>query len=999
MKIQFDPELDFQREAIDSVVAIFDGQESCRTNFTVSHPVQVADQEVIPGLDSELGVGNRLRLLDEDILQNVREIQLRNGLAPAHELTGLDFTVEMETGTGKTYVYLRTALELNRQYGFTKFIVVVPSVAIKEGVYKSLEITEEHFKGLYENVPIDYFVYDSQKLGQVRNFAASDSVQIMVINIDAFRKSFTDPTALSKANIIHRPHDRMSGNRPIDFIRQTHPIVIIDEPQSVDTTERSREAIASLNPLCTLRYSATHVDKHQMMYKLGAVDAYERKLVKQIEVAELGVSDHHNQAYVKLISVNNRAGGIAARVKLDEQRANGGVARTTKAVRAGNDLFELSGGRALYEGYIVEDIARDADEGRWYLSFTSRADIAWEGVAIGTVDDDQFKRMQIRKTIEHHLDKELYLTPKGIKVLSLFFIDRVGNYREYDEDGVPQMGKYAVWFEEEYATAVRKPKYKTLFGEIDTEVDAALVHDGYFAVDRQKDATGEGRLKDSRGEGKTQADESAYNLIMREKERLLSFETPLRFLFSHSALREGWDNPNVFQICTLNESGSRIRKRQEIGRGLRIAVNQDGERVHGFDVNTLTVMANESYEDFVKALQEEIEEEEGIRFGVVEPHLFARIPIQDGTEVRPLGEKASTEIVEHLREAGYVDRRGKVQDSLRVAIKAGAIDLPEAYEPHSPLILASLRNVAGSLHIKNASERTQVRLNKAVYLSPEFKALWDQVKHKTTFRVDFDAEELVRKCAGEVSKHVIVSKARFTYRRAITSIDRGGVGAELIGESTYIYGAEHFEIPDILSYLQNETQLTRRSLCRILIDSGRLDQFKNNPQRFIERVLGIIRKQMQLFIVDGIKYHRIGDDVYYGQELFEDQELFGYLSKNMLESNKSPFEHVVYDFGVEHAFAQAMERSDDVQVYAKLPAWFKIDTPLGSYNPDWAVLIDTDDGRRLYFVVETKSTLFTEALRATEKAKIDCGIEHFRALGTEGEFRVADSFEELRGSV
>ena len=991
MKIQFDPNLDFQREAINAIVDLFEGQETCRTNFTVM-PLKHDPQAVLPGMQNDLGIGNRLRLLDEDIHNNVKAVQLRNGLASSETFDSMNFTVEMETGTGKTYVYLRTIFEMNRLYGFTKFIIVVPSVAIKEGVYKSLQMTEEHFKGLYDNVQFDYFIYDSQKLGQVRNFATSDYIQIMVINIDAFRKSFTDPENEDKANIIHRPHDRMTGSRPIEFIQATDPIVIIDEPQSVDTTEKSKEAIASLNPLCTLRYSATHVEKHHMMFKLDSVDAYERKLVKQIEVAGIEVKDSHNKAYIKLLKVDNKKSPIQAQIELDITVRGGKVTRKKKWVRSGEDLLDLSGGRNIYDGYIIEDIY--CEKGNEYISFTSKPEIVKLNQAIGEVNDDEYKRLQIRKTIEEHLDKEIQLRPQGIKVLSLFFIDRVANYRWYDDDGNPQPGKYALMFEEEYKRAIRKPKYRTLFVGADLETAAEGVHDGYFAVDKKKDATGDGMLKESRGAGTTQADESAYQLIMRDKEKLLSFESKLKFIFSHSVLKEGWDNPNVFQICTLNETASVLKKRQEIGRGLRIAVNQDGERVHGFDVNRLTVMANESYEDFARQLQKEIEQEEGIRFGVVEPHLFANIPVPtDNHKTEYLGVDTSRKIWEHLKEKGYIDANGKVQDSLRSDLKTGDVDLPEEAQDHVVQITAVLRKVAGKLNIKNADDRKQVKLNKAVFLGQEFKDLWERIKYRTTFRVDFDSEKLIDRCAEEIQNSLVVGKARFITRKARLGVDRGGVQAEVVQESAAVYEARDYRLPDVVGYLQNETNLTRRTLVEIMKRSDRLQDFKNNPQKYIQEVSAIIRHQMRLFIVDGIKYRKLGAQYYYTQELFEKNELYGYLSKNMLESKKSVFDHVVYDSDVEEEFARSFELSDEVKVYAKLPGWFKIDTPLGSYNPDWSVLVKTDGQVRLYFVVESKGSIFADELRPTEQAKIDCGREHFKALGTNVGFTVANSYE------
>lgn len=1005
MKIQFDANLDYQRDAIDSVTGVFAGQEICQTNFTVAPLQSWEEGSLFHGTQEDiLGIGNRLRLLDEDIHANIRKIQLKNGLAPSEDFDskdGINLTVEMETGTGKTYVYLRTVFELNRLYGFTKFIVVVPSIAIKEGVQKSLEMTATHFKELYENVTFDSFTYDSSKLSDVRSFATSPDIQIMVINIDAFRRSFTDPEKENKANIIHRAHDRMTGAKPIEFIQQTHPIVIVDEPQSVDTTDKSKEAITSLNPMCTLRYSATHVEKHHMLYKLDSVDAYEQKLVKQIEVAGIEVKDGHNKAYIKLLSVNNKKSPISAKIEIDARLKNGSIKRKKVTITNGSDLFDAkySGGRDIYDGYIIDDIY--CKQGSECISFNSKSDTLKLGQALGEVDPDEFKRLQIRKTIEEHLDKEMRLRPLGIKVLSLFFIDKVANYRAYDEDGNPQKGKYALMFEEEYDRAIRKPKYSQLFEGADLDTAPQGVHNGYFAIDKKKDSSGKEMLKESKmaKDGKaasSESDGSAYNTIMKDKEWLLSFDCKLKFIFSHSALKEGWDNPNVFQICTLNETNSVIKKRQEIGRGLRICVNQDGERVHGFAVNTLTVMANESYEQFAEQLQKEIENEEGIKFGVVEKHLFANIVVPvDGHNHEYLGTEASKELWDHLQSEGHIDNKGKVQDSLKGSLKNGTLSLPEAFQPHSAQIVSVLKKVSGNLNIKNHDDKAKVSLNKAVYLSPEFQALWDRIKYKTTFRVDFDTNALIESCAQEIKINLQVGKARFTYRKAKTEIDRGGVHTEQVQETTSVYESRAFDLPDLITYLQNETNLTRRTIVAIINKSGRLESFKNNPQKFIEQAANIIKSQMRLFIVDGIKYHKIGDEQFYGQELFQQNELFGYLKDNMVKAEKSVFDHVIYDSDIELEFASAFERNEDIKLYAKLPGWFKIDTPLGGYNPDWAVLIEQDGKEKLYFVVETKSTLFSVERRPEENAKIKCGYAHFEALGDDVKFTVSNSMDEF----
>ncbi|TMS61770.1 DEAD/DEAH box helicase family protein [Pseudoalteromonas sp. S3173] len=1051
MKIKFNPDLDHQKEAINAVIGVFEGQETFQSNFSVSNAIQTDMFERNDGI----GVANALSLLPEELYENTRNVQLVNGLPQTDTkkqiLPSLDFTIEMETGTGKTYVYLRSAFELNQRYGLTKFIIVVPSVAIKEGVYKSLQMTEEHFRKEYKNVQYDYFVYDSSKREQVRNFATNDYIQIMVINIDAFSKSFTDPEKETKANLIHRTDDRLNGMKPIEFIQATNPVVLIDEPQSVASTANRKKAITSLNPLCTFRYSATLTENFNMLYKLDSIDAYERKLVKQIEVASLEVKDNHNQAYIKLISVDNKKSPITAKIEIDSQTKTGKLQpRKSITVKSGTDLFEASGGRTVYEGYVINDIY--CEEGSEYIDFTCRDYILELNQSIGEVDQDTYKRLQVSKTVEEHLEKELkfyrkittgvdvmdhskILSQKGIKVLSLFFIDKVANYRGYSSDGVPVQGKFAKWFEEEFTQQLRKPKYRVLYPSIWDKNNAGKptlneyalkelarsVHNGYFAQDKKKDASGNPLFAESKlsakGEGgKTVADESAYNLIMKDKEKLLSMDEKLRFIFSHSALKEGWDNPNVFQICTLNETNSVMKKRQEIGRGLRLAVDQSGERVpYGFEVNTLTVMANESYDQFVAALQKEIEEEEGIKFGAVEKHQFANIVISDEHDTKEfLGAKKSEEIYQHLADLGYIDKKGKILDSLKTDLVDNTVSLPESVQEHSDAILATLTKVAKGLSIKKHEEKKTATLRedngKQIVLGDDFKALWDRIKYKTTYRVNFSVGELVQKCIKEIRASVAVASAKFEYKKVKVAVTEAEL--ETFDEESKIqyYRNRNFQLPDVVTYLESNTNLTRKTVVDILLGLGdKLEAFKNNPQRFIELASEVIRKQMRLAIVDGISYHRIGDEEYYAQELFQEEELTGYL-KNMVEANKSVYDYIICDSDTEFEFAEKLEESTDIKLYAKLPPWFKIDTPLGSYNPDWAVLIDKEDGMgdQLYFVVETKSSIFSDDLRASEQAKIDCGIEHFKALsqGKDGtvlenpaKFVKADNFNTFSANL
>lgn len=996
MKLHFEPNLDYQLQAIEAVCDLFRGQEACRTEFTVT--MKLPDQQLTLGVaETDLGVGNRLTLLDDQLLQNLRDVQLRGGLEPSSALASGDFTVEMETGTGKTYVYLRTIFELNKRYGFTKFVIVVPSVAIKEGVYKSLQITEEHFKGIYAGVPVEFFLYDSTKPGPVRTFATSSNIQIMVVTVGAINKK--------DVNNLYKDSEKTGGEKPIDLIKATRPIVIVDEPQSVDggLTGAGKTALDAMNPLCTLRYSATHADKHHMVFKLDALDAYERKLVKQIEVAAATIEDAHNKAFVRLLSVSNKRGTISAKVELDVKTATG-VRRQEVTVSDGDDLQQTTK-RDIYADFRVGEINTAKSEEFLELRYPGGEAMLAVGQPYGNVEALAVQREMIRRTIREHLDKEKLLGPKNIKVLSLFFIDTVERYRQYDKDGNPVKGDYARIFEEEYRRAAKLPAYQSLFAEVDLAHAAEDVHNGYFSIDKK------GGWSDTaeNNAGNRENAERAYNLIMKDKEKLLDIKTPLKFIFSHSALKEGWDNPNVFQICTLREMGTERERRQTIGRGLRLCVDQNGERVRGFEVNRLTVIATESYEQFAENLQKEIEADTGIRFGILEQHQFAAISIKaaDGTLV-PLGVDQSKALWDHLKAAGHVDAKGKVQDSLKLALKNGTLALPPAFEAQRAQIAEVLRKVSGRLEVKNADERKAAPLRKdkdgkAVYLSDDFKALWDRIKHQTTYRVQFDNAKLLNACIAGLQKAPPIAKARLQWRKADIAIGKAGVQAtEKEGAATVVLDEADIELPDLLTDLQDRTQLTRRSIITILTESGRLDDFKRNPQRFIEQAAEIINRCKRLALVDGIKYQKIGDEHFYAQELFAKDELTGYLRNMLLDTKRSIYEHVIYESDTERAFADSLEKTDGVVLYAKLPSWFKVPTPLGPYNPDWAILFDQDGTQRLYFVVETKSSLFTDDLRSKEDAKIKCGEAHFAALGVcenPARYLVATSFQDVLKTV
>ncbi len=1009
MKLHFESNLDYQLQAIEAVCGLFHGQETCRTEFTV---LRHALGRQTTMLENELGIGNRLTLLDDEVLENLHAIQQRHGLAPSPKLVSRDFTVEMETGTGKTYVYLRTIFELNKRYGFTKFVIVVPSVAIKEGVYHTIETAANHLTSLYAGVPFQYFLYDSAKLNEVRTFATSPQIQIMVMTVGAINKFGDEQQAQvedadevarreKSKNVMYRPSEKTGWEKPIDLIRATRPIIIVDEPQSVEggLDGKGKKALERMDPLCNLRYSATPKHAHQMVFKLDAVDAYERKLVKQIEVAAAAVQGGHNKPYVQLVSVSNKKREITAKLLLDVQKGTS-VSRQEVTVQDGDDLEEVTG-RAVYRHCRIGEIRAAKGNEFIELRFPGGEKFLRRGEAHGDVEPLAVQRQMMNRTIKEHLDKEKRLRPQGIKVLSLFFIDAVDKYRQYDENGNPIKGDYARLFEEEYRRLAKHPDYQSLFKEVDLTAAAEHVHEGYFSVDKKKIGTKTIEvIKDTKGT--TAADDDTYNLIMRDKEKLLSFDTPLKFIFSHSALREGWDNPNVFQICALREMASEQQRRQTIGRGLRLCVNQNGERLRGFEVNTLTVIATESYEEFAEKLQKEIEEDTGIRFGIVEEHQFAGITTTGANgQSTPLGVASSKVLWQHLRSAGFLNSQGKVQDSLRVALKNRSLALPAPFTEHLPQVTEILRKLAGRLEIKDADKRRQVKTRQAVLHGAEFKALWDRIKHKTTYRVQFDNEALLETCIRWLADAPPIAKTRLQWRKADVIIERAGLDTkETATSATVALDESDVELPDILTDLQDKTALTRRSICRILVDSGRLNDFKRNPQQFIEVAAEIINRAKRMALVDGIKYERIGDEVYYAQELFETEELSGYLQQ-MISANKSVHEEVIYQSEIERSFAEDLEKNEAIKVYAKLPNWFKVPTPLGSYNPDWAILVDKDGAERLYLVVETKSTLFVDELRDRESKKIECGRAHFKALAvgeSPAKYVVATSVNEVLGS-
>ncbi len=990
MRLQFDANQQFQLDAVAAVTDLFDGQDRGQPEFSVIKTHYAGElfgsQEM-----TETGVGNRLLLPPQSLLANARAVQERNDIDVTDQTADLEawrlfdaaqntertcphFSIEMETGTGKTYVYLRTIFELSQRYGFQKFIIVVPSVAIREGALKNLEITREHFRALYDNLPYESFVYDAKKVNRLRHFATSNSLQILVINIDAFRKNFTGTEAEQKSNVIYKESDKLAGRQPIEFIQAARPIVIIDEPQSVDSTDKAQEAIKSLNPLMTLRYSATHKNIYNLVYRLDPIRAFELRLVKQIVVANVSSDDAVNEPYVCLDEVEYK-NAYRAKVRMLVKTVDGPKEKSVW-LKPKDDLYVKSGELHHYQdGFRVADLS--AEPGDEHIRFSNGIRLD-RGSSIGGARSDIW-RAQIRKTIEEHLKKELKVRERGIKVLSLFFIDRVANYRDYDESGNAIAGKFAIAFDEELADLAKDARYAHLDW---LKLPAAQLHNGYFSGDRKKrkDGTEQVVWKDTKGS--STLDDDTYNLIMRDKETLLSVDEPLRFIFSHSALREGWDNPNVFQICTLNETQSTVKKRQEIGRGLRLPVDQTGKRVFDDSVNRLYVMANESYDTFARALQSEYETDCGVTFGKVPITALAKLTrVQDEVEVA-IGRQVADDIHAALKAQGMIDDAGRITSAFDPRKPGFQLALPEQLQDLTMSVVDLLASYQMERHIQREKNEGVNSLKKAVMLSSDFAELWARIKPRTTYRVEFDTGVLIDRAVDEIKKMPTIEVPVLTYTAGLVAPSKSHVATTgmAVNEMKRHYGAR--PMPDILAYLQNETELTRSTLVDILRRSGRLEEFFNDPQRFMDAVARIIKHVLHHLLVDGIKYEKIagsGPDAAWDQLLFKNEELINYLTAEHV--TKSVYEYIVYDSEVEREFARKLDEREDIRLFVKLPGWFKVETPVGEYNPDWAIVKHTDD--TLYLVRETKSTRDFLKLRNTETDKVRCGMKHFAALGQE----------------
>ena len=1015
MKLQFKHQK-FQADAAKAVVDVFAGQPYLTPTYMmdrgINYQQSLTDEDDFTGWRNERIVPE---LSDRVILEHLQKVQRVGQIKPSERLEGhYNLTIEMETGVGKTYTYIKTMYELNKHYGWSKFIVVVPSIAIREGVYKSFQVTQEHFAEEYGK-KIRFFIYNSSQLTEIDRFASDSSINVMIINSQAFNARGKD------ARRIYMKLDEFRSRRPIDIIAKTNPILIIDEPQSVEG-KQTKERLKEFNPLLTLRYSATHKSDsiYNMVYRLDAMEAYNKRLVKKIAVK--GITESGSTAtegYVYLEGINLSKADPTATLQFDFKGATGIRKKTMKA-GIGFNLYDNSGGLDEYQsGFVVKFIdGRDNS-----VEFLNGIKI-YAGDVIGKVSEDQLRRIQIRETILSHIERERQLFHKGIKVLSLFFIDEVAKYKQYDEAGNPYNGIYADMFEEEYEDIV-----SSLQREFDDEdyiryldsISAHETHAGYFSIDKKGKMT-DSKLSDKKE--KTSDDIDAYDLIMKNKELLLDRDpkrSPVRFIFSHSALREGWDNPNVFQICTLKQSSSEVRKRQEVGRGLRLCVNQDGERmdanVVGNDVhavNVLTVIASESYDSFAKGLQTELADAVAGRPVAVTADLFKGKVLVDasGNEQVVDGELAQA-IHYDLIVNGYIDRKGALTDKYYADKANGEIKVAEEVADSRDAVLNIIDSVYDSraMQPENAREKTvELQVDPEKLAMPEFKALWQRISPKSVYVVDFDTDELVQKAVDALNRNLRVSKVFFKVETGtmeeIKSRDELLEGNAFSKSRSSTYDSSkrirtnHSVKYDLVGKLVGETGLTRKAVVQILtgIEKAVFDQFKDNPEEFIIKAAGLINDEKATAIIQHITYNMLEER--YDTDIFTEPTIKGKLGANAMKAQRHLYDHIVYDSTNERDFASELDTNTDVAVYVKLPDSFYISTPVGHYNPDWAIAFYEGTVKHIYFVAETKGSMSSMQLRQIEESKIHCAREHFKAIsGDNVVYDVVDSYETLLNKV
>lgn len=1017
MRIQYKHQK-FQADAAKAVVDVFAGQPYLTPTYMMDRgtgrfQIGMNEERDYTGWSNQKIVPE---LSDHLILEHIQKIQRTNQIQPSSKLEGrsdgFNLTIEMETGVGKTYTYIKTMYELNRAYGWSKFIIVVPSIAIREGVYKSFEMTQEHFAEEYGK-KIRFFIYNSSQLTEIDRFASDSSINVMIINSQAFNAKGKD------ARRIYMKLDEFRSRRPIDIIAKTNPILIIDEPQSVEG-KQTKERLKEFQPLLTLRYSATHKSDsiYNMIYRLDAMEAYNKRLVKKIAVK--GITETGSTAtdsYLYLEGLNLSKGDPTATLQFEVKMASGTPKKKSRVVKIGDNLYDYSGGLEEYKnGFVVKQIDGRDDS----VEFLNGIKI-YAGDVMGAVDEDQLRRIQIRETILSHIQRERQLFYKGIKVLSLFFIDEVANYREYDAAGQPVNGKYARMFEEEYEDIVGNLQLSV--GEDEyikylNRIKASKTHAGYFSVD------GKGKMINSKVGRKesTSDDVSAYDLIMKNKELLLDRDpkkSPVRFIFSHSALREGWDNPNVFQICTLKQSSSDVRKRQEVGRGLRLCVNQDGERMDtnalGNDVhnvNVLTVIASESYDSFAKGLQTEMADAVADRPRAVTDDLFVGRVIKDdkGNE-QVIDSDTASAIYYDMIVNGYIDRKGALTDKYYEDKANGEIKVAEEVADSAASVIEIVDSIydARSMQPENArSNNVELQVDEDKLAMPEFKALWSRINSKSVYVVDFDTDELIRKSIASLDAKLRVSKIYFRVDSGamdtIKSKEELVSGASFVKEESASYGvtitANANVKYDLIGKLVDETGLTRKAVIAILqgVKPFVFDQFKDNPEEFIVKAAALINDEKATAIIEHITYDVL--DEHYGMDVFTDPTIKGKLGVNAMKAKKHLYNHIVYDSSNERDFATDLDTNTDVAVYVKLPDGFYISTPVGHYNPDWAIAFYEGKVKHIYFVAETKGSMSSMQLRLIEASKIHCAREHFKAI-SDGNvvYDVVDSYKSLLEKV
>ena len=1009
MKIKFKQQ-QFQIDAVKSVVDCFRGQLNKFSNFQLDTCRTKAETIEQTNLFEGIGFKNNpIELTETDVLKNIRKVQLRNGLKPSGRLAGkYDLTIEMETGTGKTYTYIRTMYELYRAYGWNKFIIVVPSIAIREGVYKSFQITQDHFMDLY-GTKIRYFIYNSKQLHKIDQFASDSSINAMIINSQAFNARGKD------ARRIYEELDDFGTRRPIDVIAQTNPILIIDEPQSVEG-KKTKEALKLFKPLFTLRYSATHKEEYNKIYRLDALDAYNMKLVKKIKVKGIsikGSTGTNEYIYFEGINLSVKSKPVA-RIEFEVKQKTG-IKRITRNVDEGFDLYTHSNYMEQYKGYRVSEINGYKNT----ISFTNGVTL-YAGDVQGDISEGNLRRIQIRETIRSHFERETALYKKGIKVLTLFFIDEVAKYRQYDENGNQVNGEYGEIFEEEYINILNE--YITLFDDPYVKylksIDVRDTHKGYFSIDKQ------GRMVDPKAKGKEKLsdDESAYDLIMKDKERLLSFNEPTRFIFSHSALREGWDNPNVFQICTLKHSDSIIRKRQEVGRGLRLCVDQKGDRIDGetpgvnvHDLNVLTVMASESYESFAKGLQSEIAETLSDRPQKANVEFFLNIVVKNARgEELLIDENLANTLHRSFIINMYVDDNDNLTEKYYKDLETGKVKLPEDVKDFKEGVIQLVGKIFSEgatplVENSRAENIKKLEVNEN-FKKKEFQELWNKINVKTAYYVDFDTEELIKNCIIALDRDLRVSDITYQVKagemESISSKEELEKGEAFKVKETAMdkdYSAVTTTIRyDLVGKLVDETKLTRKAIVNILKGIRPLTfyLFRKSPEEFILKASRIINEQKAAMIIQHITYNTI--DEVFDANIFTENSLTGTIGKNAWEVKKHIYDYVVTDSDVEKKFAQELDSSSEVCVYAKLPRGFFIPTPVGNYNPDWAIVFNEGKVRHIYFIAETKGKLesLKFGIRGIEEAKIHCAREHFKKISNSTvKYDVVDSYEILMDKV